>query len=153
MIKLYVLYLFIGGYVFCLQLLEWIFFSHQGFIVNLTFYSSVILFSIASALSAFKVKAASIIGLLCLIGVAPFAIYWIFITDYTFVADQGMVFHMIMYCAIVLYFMAAFYSLKNIVNYKQPIDSKPIKKSVKLFMSLAPIITLSILLVLLYLLP
>src|SRR6266705_989281 len=101
MIKLYVLYFLIGVYVFFYQILVWIF-SSGSIIAFLAHYSSMILFVFVSGLSLFRIKLASLIGLVCLMGLAPFAIYWIFNSTYTFVEDQGLIFHLVLGIAIIL---------------------------------------------------
>jgi hypothetical protein len=138
MIKLYVLYFLLGVYVFWEQLAVWAFFP-RDIIVYLTFYSSVIMFSIAPVLSLFKVKLGALIGFVCLIGIAPFAIYWLFYTDYTYIQDQGLIFHLILGVAIILYFIAIFYSLKVLINYKRPITIINLKKTVKIILAVIPI--------------
>jgi len=141
MLKLYVLYFLIGVYVFFYQILVWIF-SSGSIITFLAHYSSIILFVFASGLSLFRIKLASLIGLVCLMGLAPFAIYWIFNPTYTFVEDQGLAFHLILGIAIVLYVSAIFYSTKVLINYKKPIASTNLKKPVKILLAVVPIVLL-----------
>jgi len=138
MIKLYVLYILLGVYVFSQQIAVWAFFP-RDIIIYSTFYSSISLFSIVPLLLLFKPKMASITGLLCLISIAPFAIYWIFISSYTFVSDQGLIYHLIMYLAIVLYFIAIGFSLKIIINYKKPETKFILKKAHKIIMLCVPL--------------
>jgi len=139
MVKLYVLYILVGAYAFWEQIGVWLFFSGD-MIASIAFYSSILLFLFASILSLFKVRIAAIIGLVCLIGEAPFATYWIFSSTYSYVKDQDWIFHLILGITIILYLIAIFYSLKIIVNYKKVIKTTALKKPVRLLLALMPVI-------------
>ena len=141
MLKLYVLYFLLGIYVFYYQLLVWVF-SSVSIIDFLAHYSSITLFVFASGLSLFRIKLASLIGFVCLMGLAPFAIYWIFNSTYTFVEDQGLIFHFVLDIAIILYVIAIFYSTKIPINYKEPITATNLKKPVKILLAVVPIVLL-----------
>jgi len=141
MLKLYVLYFLLGIYVFYYQLLVWAF-SSGDIVTYLVHYSSILLFVFASGLSLFRIKLASLIGLACLIGLAPFAIYWIFNPTYTFVEDQGLLFHLVLGIAIILYVIAIFYSIKVLINYKKPISRTNLKKPIKILLAVVPIVLL-----------
>jgi apolipoprotein N-acyltransferase len=138
MIKLYVLYILLGVYVFCCQSLVWDFFPRDLMSCS-THYSSLSLFSIVPLLLLFRPKIASIVGLLCLIGVAPFAIFWIFNSKYTFVSDQGWIFHLIMYFAIILYFIAIGLSLNIVMNYKKSQHKISLTKPLKITLVSLPL--------------
>lgn len=141
MLKLYVLYFSLGIYVFYYQLLVWAF-SSGDIITYLAHYSSILLFVFASVLSLFRIKLASLIGLVCLMGLAPFAIYWIFNPTYTFVEDQGLLFHLVLGIAIILYVIAIFYSIRVLINYKKPITATNLKKPIKILLAVVPIVLL-----------
>lgn len=75
-------------------------------------------------------------------GLAPFAIYWIFNPTYTFVEDQGLLFHLVLGIAIILYVIAIFYSIRVLINYKKPITATNLKKPIKILLAVVPIVLL-----------
>jgi hypothetical protein len=149
MIKLYVLYLILGVYLFFESFCIWIFsLNGVSIITYLALASSIVLFSFATGLSLYKAKAASIIALLCMIGILPFAIHWIYYLTYN--EDWSPYYKTTISLAGVLYVLAFFYSLKTLVTINRLDRSFKLKYWVKLLMAAVPIVLLILALTLMF---
>ena|SRR6201986_2728607 len=141
MIKLYLLYLIFGFYIFFESLLIWqlsIFF-YTGVITYVALVGSVALFTIAAPLSLYRIRMASAIGLICLLGIFPFGIHWLL---YRIINEAPIIlgtYNQIILLATVLFIIALFYTVKYLVQYNKLLSITPLKKWIKLFMVFIPI--------------
>jgi len=100
----------------------------------ITLFSSTVLFSVASGLSLFYPKPASIIGLTCLIGCSFFGAYLL-----KEIGWSSKIFSSIVITVFILYVVGIIYSVKNIINYSKPVEITSLRKSVKLIFAFIPI--------------
>lgn len=132
MIKLYVLYLVFGLYMFFeSELIRAVSFWTVSSITYVALISSGILSVIASTLALYRLRSASIVGLICLIGVSPFGIHWLWYNC----TDGGPITegtnHKIMLLATVWYIITMFYTCLIVVK-GNATKTKPVKKSLKM---------------------
>lgn len=133
MIKLYLMYLFVGSYLFVESDFIWRFTSDgEHAIAGLAIVASL-LCSIAAGLSFFNIKATLVIGIISLIGVFPFGIYWLIFqyqNDYFTTLDVENIF---VYAAVIIYFSCLIYTIVALISNKQ--HNLPIKKWLRLSLS------------------
>lgn len=135
MIKLYLSYFIYGFFIFYMNLFIWGFSAGPANILPyITLFSSVVLFSMASGLTLFYPKSASVLGLIGLAGTTSFEIYLI-----GGVAWSSKIFSTIILVSSVIYLVGLIYSIKNIIYYKKPIEAPLLKRYVRLILAFIPI--------------
>lgn len=139
MVKLYLSYFTYGLYIFYVTLIYGGFSAGPANVLPyVTLFSSIILFSMASGLSLFYTKAASILGLLCLIGTTMFGIYLI-----GQITLSSMVISSVIILMSLLYLVSTFHSVSILINYRKPIEESKLKKPIKLVLAFVPIALLA----------
>lgn len=141
MIKLYLLYLFLGLYIFFESLAVWLLsiFSKPTMITDIALIASFALFVIVSILSLYRVKMAAMAGLICLLCVFPFGIHWlVFMYEneyFTAINTENT----LVYIAIVLYIVSLFYTIKLIIS-PIKIDGIALKKYLRISLVAIPLV-------------
>lgn len=140
MLKLYFLYLIVGGYVAARSLESWVWSAFNDCnptISLIALIGSCILFFIVTGATLFSVNASPRIGLLCLASVLPFAIFWFgyyykHSWPLTQTADSREVL-----AGAVLYIVAIFYTVTYVV--KPPLKITDLSKQIKLALAGLPV--------------
>lgn len=137
MIKLYLLYLPLGAYVYLRSYETWAFSSYNDcndVFTWMAMVSSAVLYLITVPLLLYKGDLAIKVALWNLGGILPFAVYWLtYICKYeSFLRNAD---NKSILIAAIVYAIAIFFSVKYVLKpYQLPL----MRKSVKLFFSLLP---------------
>jgi|GEM_PF-1925450 len=139
MIKLYIIYFALGAYVFWESFATWVlapFNDCNDVFTWMAVISSGLMFLVIPAFLQYKEKTAVIAGLVCLVGILPFAIYWLTYT-YKYEGFMRNTQNKIILSAAVFYAVAAIFTVKYLLVPYPPVR---LKKHVKLILSLLPAI-------------
>ncbi|MGZ3756903.1 MAG: hypothetical protein ACXVAY_21930 [Mucilaginibacter sp.] len=142
MIKLYILYCVLGSYLL-IESITVRLFGEDSIITYLALISAGILYLVATGLSLYSVKIASIVELIALIGVFPFGIHWLLYR----ITMEGPItkgaFNHIVLLICILYFAGVFYSVKYSIRKDSSVNSIKVSPRVKLLIALLLPILLS----------
>ena len=148
--KLYVFYFVFGFYMLFNSYTIWFFsamFSDfKGGGVNIITYaalfSSMILFSVCPGLSLYRIKLALIIGLVSLIAVFPFGIYWLIYRVQMEAPIIKGTFNHIALLATLFYVTGLLYSIFFLINNKRYLAVPKLNKVLRVCMAILPVLLL-----------